>query len=534
MTNYRDKLCLLMCRNYIREIEKILGSAGFDDVIAREYPPACSAPHLAPDAVREIVLNNQREGYDTLLVSGCFFSERRLLTVMPQSCEIYNIEQCFYLLAGKELTDDYLKAGAYVLSPGWLTEWPAHIAQWGFDRNTARAFFGESVNRLVLLDTGIYERSVDMLAEFAEHIDRTFLVVPVGLDYFRLLITGIIFKWRLEKTNRKWQSASEQLSRKIADQAMSFDLLVGLTRMKTEAEAIEQIMNLFSMLFAPGRMVYASTLDGRIGRIYSYPSGHADSNQFQEWMEKGRTENTWIEEQSGFNLRLAHLDQTLGLLEVRDITFPEYQREYLNLAVLLSRVCGLAIANGRLFQEVRHQAITDSLTSLFNRRHFMSLAKREFLQAIRYERPLAALMLDVDHFKKINDTYGHFAGDRALVEIARLCRNELRDTDIYGRYGGEEFVFLLSETAEEGACQMAERLRKSISQMNIVVEGRTVKVTASLGVALLDADCLDIEALLDRSDQALYAAKRGGRNRVVVYGSNGVNEKEGRSEVRHE
>jgi diguanylate cyclase (GGDEF)-like protein len=517
MTNSPDKLCLLMCRHYFREIESILSSGEFDDVIVRDYPPACSSPHLAPEAVQEIVQNNLDEGYDSFLVGGCFFSERRLLSVLPKSCAIYHIEQCFHLLAGKELIDDYLKAGAYVLSPGWLTEWPAHIAQWGFDQTTARAFFGESVTRLVLLDTGVYDRSSQMLAEFAGHIDRPFLIVPVGLDYFRLVLTGIILKWRLEKMSRKWQSASEQLSRKNADQAMSFDLMVGLTRMKTESEAIQQIMNLFSMLFAPGSMVYASVVNDQIVRVYSYPSGPADNLLFQEWLVNGREENTWIEKQHGFNLRFLYMDQTFGLLEVRDITFPEYQREYLNLAVLLSRVCGLAIANGRLFQEVRHQAITDSLTSLYNRRHFFSLANREFSHAKRYERPLASLMLDIDHFKNINDSYGHVAGDRVLIEMAKLCRGVLRATDICARYGGEEFVFLMPETTLDGAQQMAERLRLSILELNISVEELTLNITASLGVAVIDSECPDIEELLKRGDQAMYAAKSGGRNRVVVY-----------------
>jgi diguanylate cyclase (GGDEF)-like protein len=520
--NRADKLCLLICRHYIREVEAVLGSGDFGDVTVRAYPPPCSAPHLAPDAVQEILQAANAEGYDTFLVSGCFFAARKLSMALTPECGINGVDQCFYLLAGKSLIDGYINAGAYMLSPGWLADWPAHIAQWGFDRTTARAFFGESISRLVMLDTGTDDRSSETLADFAAHISRPYQIVPVGLDYFRSLLSEIILKWRIQKMGQKWKTTTERVSRAIADQAMSFDLLAGLTRMKTEPDAIKQIMNLFAMLFAPGRMAYASVLKGRIEKNYTYPVASLEGFCLDDWLEKGREENTWIEEQKGFNLRIAYQDRTLGLLEVKEITFPEYKFEYLNLAILLARVCGLAIANGRLFQEVRQQAITDSLTSLYNRRHFFSLAKREISHAVRYDRPLAAIMLDIDYFKKVNDCYGHLVGDRVLTEIAQLCRREMRTADICGRYGGEEFIFLMPETEMVGARQMAERLCKSISELIIEVEGRTLSVTASLGVAMLDAGCSSIDALIGHSDKALYDAKSGGRNRVCVYENNMV------------
>jgi|WetSurMetagenome_2_1015567.scaffolds.fasta_scaffold02979_6 diguanylate cyclase (GGDEF)-like protein len=516
MPNRPDKLCLLICRHYLREVEAVIGSGGFEDIIVRHYPPTCVSPHRAQDVLREVLKVNRDEGNDLFFLGSCFSSSAGLLSILPEGCGVYPIEECSRLLAGKSLIDDYIRDGAYAFSPGWLEEWPAHVAQ-GETGPPPGIFSGKTVTRLVLLDTGIYDGSSEILKEFAFHIDRPFLVVPVGLDHFRLVLTNIVLKWRLEKTRRKWQTASAQVNRKLADQSVPFELLAGLTRMKTESEAIEQIMNLFVMLFSPGRMVYASVVNGLVGKSYTYPIDMKDNTRLQDWLDKGREENIWIEAQKGFNLRLTYQEQTLGLLEVKDIAFPEYRPEYLTMATLFARVCGLAIANGRLFQEVRHHAITDSLTALYNRRHFFYLAMREFSHAGRYNRPLAALMLDIDHFKNINDTYGHVAGDQVLIELARLCRQELRATDICGRYGGEEFVFLLPETSMEGARQMAERLCMAISGLTVMVEGKTVNITASLGVAVMDKDCPNVEELLNRSDQALYDAKRGGRNRVSMF-----------------
>jgi diguanylate cyclase (GGDEF)-like protein len=165
-------------------------------------------------------------------------------------------------------------------------------------------------------------------------------------------------------------------------------------------------------------------------------------------------------------------------------------------------------------QEVHRLAITDYLTSLYNRRHFSKIGEGEVQRARRYRRPLSAIMLDIDHFKQMNDTYGHTVGDQILQGVAESCRQELRGVDVVGRYGGDEFVILLPENDLASAEQVAERLRKSIAQRRFTTTKGSVKVTASLGVAALDGKSPTLETLLSRADQALYGAKQSGRNRV--------------------
>lgn len=165
-------------------------------------------------------------------------------------------------------------------------------------------------------------------------------------------------------------------------------------------------------------------------------------------------------------------------------------------------------------QEVQRLAITDSLTNLYNRRHFSKVGEDEVQRACRYGRSLSAIMVDIDHFKLLNDTFGHKIGDQILQGVAESCRKELRSVDVLGRYGGDEFVILLPENDRAAAGKVAERLRKTIAHMQLNTTKGPRKVTASLGVASVDCDKPSLETLLSRADKALYVAKKRGRNRV--------------------
>jgi len=168
----------------------------------------------------------------------------------------------------------------------------------------------------------------------------------------------------------------------------------------------------------------------------------------------------------------------------------------------------------QLYEETQRLAAIDGLTDLYNRRHLMALAGREFLQAQRYQRPFSLAIFDIDHFKEVNDTYGHLAGDRALVALAHFCRENVRSADVLGRYGGEEFIILMPETDQSQALETAERLRLGIATLPIQLpEHITLHLTVSMGVATLQAG-MSLDDLIKCADQALYAAKAAGRNRV--------------------
>ena len=170
------------------------------------------------------------------------------------------------------------------------------------------------------------------------------------------------------------------------------------------------------------------------------------------------------------------------------------------------------LANLRNLSLAETRAMTDKLTGLANRRSIEDTLKRMAAQSARTLNPLAAIMLDLDHFKQVNDLHGHDHGDEVLAAVGAAMTSCLRESDFAGRYGGEEFLILLPESDREGALVTAERLRGAIARLRIPQENLTV--TASLGVAIMPEDAVTGADLLRRADRALYAAKRAGRNRV--------------------
>lgn len=163
---------------------------------------------------------------------------------------------------------------------------------------------------------------------------------------------------------------------------------------------------------------------------------------------------------------------------------------------------------------------TDRLTGLNNRGYWEECLKHEYARHRRYQSMAALVMFDIDHFKRVNDNYGHPAGDKVIQAVAEVVHGQVRDTDYAGRYGGEEFVILLPDVDSAGARQFAERLRQSVEALLVTYEGQSIPFTISLGVADLSHPLQDYPQLIERADQALYAAKQGGRNQVRVYGSN--------------
>jgi diguanylate cyclase (GGDEF)-like protein len=192
-----------------------------------------------------------------------------------------------------------------------------------------------------------------------------------------------------------------------------------------------------------------------------------------------------------------------------------------SVAVSESRGAELARRNREaalLREKLREQAMRDNLTGLYNRHYVEEWFDLELRRAQRHGRPIAAIMLDVDHFKRFNDSFGHEAGDLVLREVAGALRRSTRGSDVASRYGGEEFLVLLPECRFDAALRKAEQLREEIAKLELHYDGRPLgPVNASLGVAAFPDHAKESEELLRHADEALYLAKQAGRNRVVAY-----------------
>lgn len=215
-------------------------------------------------------------------------------------------------------------------------------------------------------------------------------------------------------------------------------------------------------------------------------------------------------------------DRLLGVLNLHKLEREAFSETDLQLIRATTNQLAVAIENSQLYEKTRTLSNTDELTNIPNRRYFQSILRREFAHAQRYNSAFSIIMVDIDHFKHYNDTYGHLKGDLALTRVANILLQNTRGIDLVSRFGGEEFIVLLSNTNKESACVVAEKLRSAVASENFLPSGKSAqesaeKISISLGIAEYPTDSNGLDALVEKADRALYAAKSAGRNCVVSW-----------------
>ena len=684
-----DRLILLVCAAYFSEAEALRQTHAWADVKIQAYLPACMQPNMTH--LLDEQLERLKSGKQPFVVVGNCPVVRKIQEQKKQEIGITAqagdpaLVQCFYNILNKSIVDHYIEQRSYLVTSGWLDHWEQHLSQWGFDQDTARAFFGECVQKIVLLDTGINPAIALQLERLGDYLAMPVAQVPVGLDYFDLYLAQLVDAWRVAKKEKKNQEEKNKLKRNLANYAMMFEMMPVFPQQQSEEELIVLIVDTVQMLFSPGAIDYVQVKEnGAITRVVA-SSSPEEIVKLENWVHQETVNYELIQDNRAFYLRLQNQRQTVGALCVAELAFPQYIHQYYNLAISMASICGLAIMNARIlqllkeaeelmrhekeisetfcqvmveltsrveqdemhrrileslsrvipftdaaifilndtelnfqiglacdpnggmvpykptvsslqvdlakiadpvrvltnlaelpglekmlsqpqvrawmgiplrsggrllgflsvvgpnasaygkheiilaqsfanaiegariFKEAVVQASTDPLTHLLNRRSFFERASHLFQEAALYSFPLAVLMIDVDKFKLVNDTYGHDIGDLVLVKIADLFVERIRAADVLGRYGGEEFVLILPLTAREDAEMIAERLRYEIGELQISTEKGGVQVKVSVGIACLDSTCPGLEQLMKRSDEAMYRAKQLGRNRVVTW-----------------
>ncbi len=204
--------------------------------------------------------------------------------------------------------------------------------------------------------------------------------------------------------------------------------------------------------------------------------------------------------------------ENIGCLAVKGLAKEDEEKFYILSAQLLP-----AIRRANLYRSIQELAITDSLTGAFSRRYCLQRLKEELERSLKFKLKFCILMVDIDHFKKFNDRYGHLTGDMILKEVVGAIKENLRHIDLVGRYGGEEFLILLPETSKDNGLIAAERIRRKIEANSVIAYDEKIKVTVSIGVSSFPEDAEDQRELIDKADWALYRCKNTGRNRVCGY-----------------
>lgn len=220
---------------------------------------------------------------------------------------------------------------------------------------------------------------------------------------------------------------------------------------------------------------------------------------------------------SVFVLPLLYEENLLGILVILSEDINAISPYQIELLKVLGNQASISIANAQFHEEIERLAITDGLTGLFNHRHFQERLSQEFHRVRRFPKPLSLLIIDLDHFKEINDSYGHPVGDSVLIEVSNIIKKTIRNIDVPARYGGEEFAVILIGTEARGALKMAERLRKNVMKKVFSAEGKGFQITVSIGITTYHDNIKSKDELIEKADKALYNAKKKGRNCCVLW-----------------
>jgi diguanylate cyclase (GGDEF)-like protein len=515
-------ICAFVCHHYQKELETIIEQENIQGVEIQEYFPVCIRPKMQSNIAKRI----SEKDNGCLIADACVLAQDNHKGKSPKpSIGKSQLGNCLQVLSSKELLDFYAANGGYLVSPGWLSVWKSNLKEWGFDQVTAKQFFSEFSKEIILLNTGVDSNSSTNLTQFAEYLDLPYQIIPVGLEHFRLQVKNKISNTQLKQTNELLATQIKTANQQVADYALAFDLVTNLTRMMNESEAMREIDNTFKMLFSPKNTSYVSLQNGDINHGISQFASEEKEQELREWAVNSSEEYIVSENKDGFYIRISHQSQTLGVAEISEIAFPQYLEKYLNMSLSIAPLFGLAISKARTYQQLEEDEVklqklasTDSLTGLYNRRYFLSVLENEFSRSKRYHSPLSAVLLDIDHFKLVNDTYGHPVGDKVLMDLSNIITGELRKSDIAARLGGDEFIILLPETDQNNALIFSNRLRVNIEKSLSSIDLGQNSLTISVGVSEINQDCHTSEDILHHCDQALYNSKNLGRNIVSVWG----------------
>ncbi|MFD2164899.1 diguanylate cyclase [Thalassotalea euphylliae] len=233
------------------------------------------------------------------------------------------------------------------------------------------------------------------------------------------------------------------------------------------------------------------------------------------------TYSSWEQRHHLFELPHTRPITTENKLMAQNCSFLPYLQEgtLAGICLLIEDVTDVCHYQSRLkeaMDELERASRIDGLTQIYNRRFWEESLSREFCRCERYKTAMSLILFDLDHFKRLNDTYGHQCGDMVLEQTAACIKSLLRDADIFGRYGGEEFAIILPETRLPGAAEVAERVRKKVAEQEFVFEGDRIQVSISLGVAELSDEHQRYEQVISSADNELYRAKSMGRNQICV------------------
>jgi signal transduction histidine kinase len=472
--------CFIVCKNFFPEIQAAVQQQGFTDVEVRSFPShCCSAPVIWPELAG--IVNSSEADNVAVFGSYCL----RELAVPPEEyprCRIHRKEQCHHLLSSPTLVDALQRNGTYLLSPGWLCRWRAHVSAWGFDRDTAIEFFGESLRKLLLLDTGTDPESERHLAEFSEFLRLPAETLPVGLEFLGLALSRITADYQQQKLTRQ----KEELTRQAAELAMTLDLIRMVTRVKSNPEAVSAIIELFTMLFDPKKIYFIPVSKGEV-YFERVPDLTAEEQLQVRQFYAGRERYFLLDkEQGSFLLRIGEREKILALLLISQVSCPYHIHQYINTALAVSEVCALSL------QHVR------TLQALVRTSHLAGKAEVATEVLHNVGNTLNSISVSSEHIREIVQQ----SSSTSLSDIVRLIQEHEEDQESFfahdprGKRLPAYFAKLSEKLAEEREFLLTETTRQLHHIRRVAEIIRAQQDTAKL---INFTEQVDLTSLLEES-----------------------------------
>jgi diguanylate cyclase (GGDEF)-like protein len=429
------------------------------------------------------------------------------------------------------LEESSLQGGPAALRPDFLAVFFPSDSSPGTRDLLARIFPSAEIIGYMNPDSPMAEGSIN------SHNGATIVRLPMGLPFAHFLLESIAS----QRAGRKEQ---ELIHGRADDLRTLFDAFVSMVESSGSAADRAPAMNLLlhkilSRLHAEECVIYlCPAADGPPRRAYCTGNmrdldlfeSHADNRIVGGVLKDGAAH---LDNRINFEVRdpftdgvsrirsllcipLLHRDQRIGVIEVLNKIGGGFTDEDQALLQMLARPLVVSINTIQMLDEAERLTVTDDLTKLYNYRYLKQYLEAEVKRCLRYKKKVSLLFIDVDGFKRVNDTFGHLVGSLALSEMGQLLHKIVRETDVVGRYGGDEFIVVLPETPLNGALVIAERIRKKIEDYEFVAQDLNIRLTVSLGIANCPKHTLTAEGLIKKADAAMYRAKEISKNSIKI------------------
>lgn len=376
-----ERLCILCCNSLAPEISHVLLEGSYPDVCLKSFPDVCLGCSINDQRILEIV-GDDAEQYSRIVVIVSSCRGKKMAGSQLKNVEIIQLEQCLELLFPRPAIYHFVKEGYYLTSNGWLRNYTRHIREWGFDAVSAKHFFGESIRKICMLDTGIPGDSGNRLEELSAYMGVPSEVLPVGTSHLKNFLDSHILKWKNETERKSMNNRIAKLARESADYSLVFAHLKSLIEYTDETIIVQEITSLLKLLFVPEQLCY-----------------HAFQNGIQTSIPEVFSPETSFNPEESMILEIRHQHEILGRFEVLRVRFPQFISQYRPMEQLISQIGGLAISNARRYSELEHT------------RHALSLSEEHF-RTMFEQAPLGIALVDSlnGQIKNVNNKFAEIAG----------------------------------------------------------------------------------------------------------------------------